>query len=414
MRGREQVDAIGPAGAGGQMEQDGSPGLPPGTSFRLFVTILGLLCMFGPLSIDMYLPGLPQIARDLGAEQSTVQLTLSAFLGSLGLSQLVWGPLGDRYGRRLPAAVGIVMFVVASIGCALSTNIWSLMAWRVVQGAGACAAPVLARAMIRDLFERNRAASVMSLMMLVTAAAPMVAPILGGQVLVYLGWRGVFWVLAGFGVLSLLGLLVLPETKRPGSQQTAGMLRNYLTLLGDRRYLGYALSGGFVFAGMFAYISGTPFVYIEYFKISPEHFGYYFGANVIAMMAMSAVNSRLVMRHGLDRLMKLGIYVTAGIGLVLPLIAITGFGGLFGLMLPLFFYLGCMGLVGANGMAGSLSVFPHLAGSASALAGALQLCTGAAAGALVGLLSDGTPLPMCLVLGGCAITGLILHRVLVK
>lgn len=388
-------------------------GLPPGTSLTWFVVVMGFLTMFGPMAIDMYLPALPAIGADLGADQAQVQMTLSIFLIGYGVGQLLWGPLGDRYGRKRPAAFGIVLFVLASGGCALAPDIWSLTAWRFLHGVGACAAPVIARAMVRDAFDRDRGASVMSLMMLVMGVAPMLAPLAGGQVLAHLGWRGIFWCLCAFGLVAGLGLLTVKETGRNAASHAGGLLSNYALLLLDRRFMGYALSSGFVFAGMFAYISGTPFVYIEHFGVAPDHFGFLFGVNVIALMISNIINSRLVLRFGVDRMMGWGILATAGIGAVLIVTGGFGIGGIAGVAVPLFLYLGALGLVGANGMAGSLAAFPHMAGTASSLSGALQLCIGAVAGGVVGALSQGgSPLPMCAVLCGCALAGLASDRLL--
>lgn len=398
--------------AGGQAIAVGG-GLPPGTSFTWFVVVMGFLTMFGPMAIDMYLPALPAIGADLHADQAAVQMTLSIFLIGYGAGQLLWGPLGDRYGRKGPAAVGVALFILASAGCALAPDIWSLTAWRFLHGVGACAAPVIARAMVRDSFDRDRGASVMSLMMLVMGVAPMLAPLAGGQVLDHVGWRGIFWCLCVFGLLAGLGLLTVKETARPAGNRSGGLLSNYALLLLDRRFMGYALSSGFVFAGMFAYISGTPFVYIEHFGVAPEHFGFLFGVNVVALMIANVVNSRLVLRFGVDRMMGWGILATAGIGAVLIITGGFGIGGVFGVAVPLFFYLGALGLVGANGMAGSLAAFPHMAGTASSLSGALQLTIGAIAGGIVGALSaGGSPLPMCAVLCGCALAGLASDRLL--
>lgn len=387
-------------------------GLPPGTSLPWFVMVMGFLTMFGPMAIDMYLPALPTIGADLRVDQAQVQMTLSSFLIGFGVGQLLWGPLGDRYGRKRPVALGILLFIAASAGCALATDIWSLTGWRFLHGVGACAAPVIARAMVRDSFDRDRGASVMSLMMLVMGVAPMLAPLAGGQVLEQLGWRGIFWCLAGFGLLAALGLLTVKETGR-SAHHAGGLLSNYALLLIDRRFMGYALSSGFVFAGMFAYISGTPFVYIQHFGVEPDHFGFLFGVNVVALMISNIINSRLVLRYGVDRMMSWGILATAGIGAVLIVTGGLGIGGIVGVAVPLFFYLGALGLVGANGMAGSLAAFPHMAGTASSLSGALQLTIGAVAGGIVGALSEGgSPLPMCAVLCGCALAGLASDRLL--
>lgn len=400
--------------AGGQAQV--IPGrLPSGTSFTWFVIVMGFLTMFGPMAIDMYLPALPAIGADLHADQAQVQLTLSIFLVGFGLGQLLWGPIGDRWGRKPPAAAGIVLFIVASAGCALAPDIGSLTVWRFLHGVGACAAPVIARAMVRDNFERDRAASVISLMMLVMGVAPMLAPIVGGQLLDHLGWRSIFWCLCGFGLLAALGLTTVKETARAKGQRTGGLLSNYALLLMNRRFMGYALSSGFVFAGMFAYISGTPFIYIQHFHVAPEHFGFLFGVNVVALTISNAVNSRLVLRFGIDRMMGWGTLATAAVGGLLLIGGGLGLGGIVGIAVPLFLYLGAVGLVGANGAAGALAAFPHMAGTASSLSGALQLCIGAVAGGLVGALSEGgSPLPMCAILCASALIGLAANRLLLR
>lgn len=390
---------------------------PRGTTVPWLIPVLGLLTMFGPMAIDMYLPGLPAIGRDFGADQATVQLTLSWFLVAFGVGQLAWGPLGDRYGRKAPAAAGILLFVVGSVGCALAGSVEGLAGWRFVQGLGAGAAPVLARAMVRDSFDRDRAASTMSLMMLVMGVAPMLAPLAGGQVLAHSGWRTIFWVLAGFGLVALAGLATLRETL-PRDRRVMGggaqALRGYLFLIRDRRFLGYVLSSGFVFAGMFAYIAGTPYVYIEYFGVAPQHYGLLFGLNVVGMMLVNTVNSRLVLRLGTDPLMRAGTAVAATMGCVLLAAGASGFGGLWGIVVPLVGYLGMTGLVGANGMAGALARVPERAGAASALAGTLQLGLGAGTGWLVGHFADGTPVPMCAVIAACGLLALGVNLTLVK
>lgn len=393
-------------------------GQPPVNGFVWFVLVMGFLTMFGPMAIDMYLPALPAIAHDLGANQAQVQMTLSMFLIGYGGGQLLWGPLGDRFGRKPPVFFGIALFIAGSMGCATADSVWALSAWRVLHGVGACAAPVIARAMVRDQFDRDRGASVMSLMMLVMGVAPMLAPLAGGQILDHLGWRGIFWCLCGFGVVAAVALTTVRETRAHNAAAAAGqggnILTNYLLLLLDRRFMTYALPSSCVSGGLFAYISGTPFIYIQHFGVPPEQFGLWFGFNVLAMMAGSVVNSRLVLRHGVDRMIGWGITATAAMGAALLLSGgVLGIGGIFGVAVPLFFFLGAMGLVGANGMAGALAAFPHLAGTASSLSGALQLCTGAAAGTIVGALSEGgSPLPMCAVLCGCAVSGLLLRWLL--
>ncbi|WP_162306047.1 Bcr/CflA family multidrug efflux MFS transporter [Oleisolibacter albus] len=386
-----------------------------------FIPILALLTSFGPVAIDMYLPALPVIAREFGVGQGTVQMTLSWFLFGFGGGQLVWGPLADRFGRKRPAAAGILLFGLASAGCALASDVDHLSAWRFLQGIGACAAPVLARAMVRDSFTRDRAAATLSLMMLVMGVAPMLAPLAGGQVLGLSTWRTIFWVQVGFALLALGGLATLAETlpaaRRSRSAGPLAMLRGYGLLLADRRFLGYTLSSGFVYAGMFAYISGTPFVYIEYFQVPARYYGFLFGVNVIGMMAVNSFNARAVMRHGPGLLLRRGTQAAAVLGLVLLASGGSGIwgggaGGIAGVAVPLFFYLATTGVVGANGMAAALEKFPTMAGAASALAGTIQLSLGALVGGAVGLLSTGTPLAMCAIIAACGLAGVAVNRLL--
>jgi MFS transporter, DHA1 family, multidrug resistance protein len=365
----------------------------------------------------MYLPALPAIGRDLAATPAAVQLSLSSFFLGFGVGQLVWGPLGDRFGRRGPIVAGIALYIAGCVACALSSDVDHLVLWRFVQAFGACAAPVLARAMVRDLFPQDQAARMLSLMMLIMGIAPMVAPLLGGQVLVWSGWRAIFWGLAAFGLIVLAGLYTIPESLSLDKRRRAGigdMVTGYFRLLGNRAYLAYTLSGAFFTGGMFTYIAATPFVYIEYFGISPQLYGLLFGVNVVGMMVFNVVNRRLVLAIGSDRSLVWGALACAGFGLILAVLGATGSFGLLGIVVPLFFYLAMMGLVGANAMAGAMSVVPGMAGAASGLAGTVQFGIGAAASALVGWLSDGTPVPMALVIGAmavcCALSALALPK----
>jgi MFS transporter, DHA1 family, multidrug resistance protein len=415
---RDQVDAGGsvkaPAVDGSDKNSSGTGnGWRPGVGF---VLMLGCLMAFGPMAIDMYLPALPTMAREMGVHQAEVQGTLSVFLIGLGLGQLVWGPLGDRYGRRGPAAAGVLLFIVGSAGCALSDSIGGLIAWRAVQALGASAAPVLARAMVRDVFERDRAASVLSLMMLVMGVAPLLAPLAGGQVLALAGWPAIFWCLGLFGLIALLGLSVSRETLPVEAQRRldgAGLLRDYTALILDRRFMGYSLSSGLGFAGMLAYISGSPFVYISWFGVPEQLFGFLFGLNVLALLGMSSLNSRLVLRYGAHRMLRLGCLLIAGAGLLLAGLGISGTGGIWGVVAGLFLYVGTLGIIGANATAAAMQAYPHMAGTASALTGTLQLLIGAVAGVLVGALSSGTPTAMCGVIGGCGVLTLVCNRWLV-
>jgi MFS transporter, DHA1 family, multidrug resistance protein len=383
----------------------------------MFIAVLGLLMSFGPMAIDMYLPALPEIGIAFRATQDRVELSLSAFFLGFGIGQIFWGALADRFGRRRPIVAGILLYGVACLGCGLAPDVGQLAAWRFVQAFGACAAPVLARAMVRDVFERDRAASVLSLMMLVMGVAPMLAPILGGRILLVADWRTVFWVQAGFGVLALLAVLALPETlpaSRRHQTRVAGMAAAYLVLLRDRRYLGYALCSAFIYGGMFAYISGTPFVYIETFGVRPENYGYLFGVNIVGMIVVNTINSRIVLRLGTDKVLRTGCLMAGLVGLGLLAVAVTGFGGLFGIATMLFLFLAMTGMIGANAMAGAMSAFPHIAGSASALTGMLQFAFGAICGWAVGFLANGSAVPMAAIICSTAVVSVAFNLALVR
>jgi len=391
-------------------------GLGPST-FRGLTLILGALTAFGPLSIDMYLPALPTLADSFDTSPSRVQLTLSAFFLGFGVGQLVYGPLSDRWGRKPPLLVGIALFVGASVLCALSTGIASLSALRLLQGLGACAGPLIARAVVRDVYDRDRAARMLSLMMLVMGIAPLVAPLLGGQLLLAFGWRSIFAVLSGFGVLCFLGAwLGLVETLDDAKRSPASvlaMVARYGTLLRDRAYVGYTVSSGAAYAGMFAYFAGSPFVFIRLYRVPAEDYGFLFALNVIGLMVCAAVNSRLVLHLGADRLLRHGIAAVTVAGCGLLLAAVTGWGGLAGLVIPLLAFIASISFIGANAMAGALAAFPHMAGTASALAGTIQFGLGALSGAAVGALYDGTAVPMAAVIAATGLTSLLAHRLLV-
>ena len=272
----------------------------------------------------------------------------------------------------------------------------------MVQAVGACAGPVLARAMVRDLYARERSAQMLSTLMLVMGIAPLLGPILGGQILAIWSWQGIFWTLVGLGILALLGLLALPETlpkQRRSSQRLGEAVVGYVVLARNARLLGYAISGGFFYGGIYAYLAGTPFAYIEYYHVPPQAYGLLFGVNIAGMMAANLVNSRLVMRLGTDRLFRFGTAVAAVSGVALAMDARFGWGGLPGLVAPLFCYVSMLGFIAANSVAGALAAFPHKAGAASALVGAMHYGTGVFTAAMVGWFADGTPWTMGWIIG---------------
>ncbi len=369
--------------------------------------ILGALTAFAPMSIDMYLPGLPSLAREFHVDPGTVELTLTAFFVALALGQALYGPLPDRFGRKAPLYVGLSLYIVASVGCALAADVYTLIGVRFLEACGGCAGIVIARAVVRDLFKAQEAARMFSLMMLVMGSAPILAPIAGGYLLVWLGWRSIFWTLAGFGVLCLLGTTAwLPET-RPHGTRTAdgviGALATYGRLLRDRDFVGYALAGGCAQAGMFAYIAGSPSVFIDFFGLSAPAYGWLFGANAFGLIASSQINRRVLAHRDAARILALANTINACAGIVLAIMASARIGGLAGMLPPLFCYLASLGFTFPNSAALALAEQGERAGSASALFGALQYSAATVSSVLVARLHDGGPVPMAAVIAGCGV-----------
>jgi DHA1 family bicyclomycin/chloramphenicol resistance-like MFS transporter len=390
----------------------GSVRKPP---LHLLVVLSGLMSL-GSLSTDMYLPALPAIGLNLDVSMSVVQLTLTTFLVGFCGGQLIWGPIGDRYGRRAPAALGLFIFAVGSVGCALSGSIGQMIAWRAFQAFGAAAGPVLARAMVRDLYAKQQAARMLSVLILVMGIAPLLGPLMGGFVLVHWTWQGIFWVQALLGIGGLVGMATIRETLKLDQRARLSlveMLIGYVQLGSQKRLLGYGLASGFYFGVTYAYLAGSPYVYITLYHVPPQVYGLLFGLNIVGMMATNWLNSRVVIRVGSDRMMQYGVAVTALAGLVLVFNAATGFGGLVGLVAPLFMVISMHGAVVANSVAGALSAFPRKAGAASAVVGAMQFGMGILTTALTGWFANGTAVPFAAIIAVGGIGGLAASVVLI-
>jgi DHA1 family bicyclomycin/chloramphenicol resistance-like MFS transporter len=385
------------------------------STLRLTI-ILGCLAAFGPLSIDMYLPSLPTLAQEFRTDTAAAQLTLSIFFIGLAFGQALYGPIADRYGRKRPLLFGCTLYTLASIACVLAPSIESLVALRLAQALGGCAGMVISRSVVRDLFDAHESARVYSFLMLVMGIAPITAPLLGGQLLALFGWRAIFWLLAGFGLSCLLMVAFgLPESLPAERRNRAGVgraLNVYLQLLADRRFVGYALAGGFLSAGMFAYISGSPFVVIELYGVSPQQYGWIFGANALGLILASQLNRWLLARYSGDAILSATLATAAAASLVLVLVAALGLGGLAGLLVPLFVCIASVGLVGPNTAAAAMAPYGRTAGSASALLGTLQFVVGALSGIVVGVLYNGTALPMAGTIAACCLAALVSFQVL--
>ena len=387
-----------------------------GKAYYRLAVILGALTAMGPLAIDMYLPSLPTIARQLQSTPAFVQVSLAVYFTGIALGQAFYGPLSDRIGRKPALYFGLTVFMISSIGCALAGHVRTLIVFRLLQALGGCAPLVVPRAVVRDFFDEREAVRMLSMLMLVMGLAPILAPLIGGQLLVNFGWRSVFWVLASYGAIWLiLVVLFLPESlpvERRQHQPISAVLATYGRLLRDRRYMGYVLSGALIFSGLLAYIAGSPFVFIELFHVRPERFGLFFGTNALGIIAASQINRWLANRIDVRRIVRAVLVAAMTAGLVLLLNASTGFGGFPGILVPLFCFIACHGFVMPSTTALALAPHGRIAGSASALLGTLQFVLGAAAGALVGALGNGTAIGFAAVIAGCGVAAFMAYQVL--
>ena len=364
--------------------------------------LLTALVAFGPVSTDLYLPSLPAMTKAFGTNVAQVQLTLSIFIAGFAVSQIIFGPLSDRFGRRPILLIGLWVYFIASIGAVFVESIDALIIWRFVQGVGAGSGPVLARAVVRDLYEGDAAARVLSFMSSAMALAPLVAPILGGQLQVHFGWQANFVALAIFGgAILIASWKILNETNRHLDNQAINPLRlgaNCLGLLRHSGFLGYTLVVSFSYAGLFCFISGSSFVLIDILKVPTELFGFSFAAVVAGYATGSFVTGKLTRYWGIPKLIAWGSVMALGAGGLLASLAWAGVETLLAIIIPMPMIFFSLGFCLPTGTAAALRPFPQIAGSASALLGFIQLSTGALAGAAVGLLHDGTTRPMATVM----------------
>ncbi|UYB42735.1 multidrug effflux MFS transporter [Streptomyces sp. Je 1-4] len=380
----------------------------------LVTLVLGGLTAVPPLSMDMYLPALPQVTAALHSPAATVQLTLTTCLAGMALGQMIVGPMSDKWGRRRPLLAGMVIYVLATALCAVATNAELLIAFRLLQGLAGAAGIVIARAVVRDLYDGVAMARFFSTLMLISGVAPVVAPLIGGQILQLTDWRGVFVVLTAVGVaLTLLVWRKLHETLPPERRHSGGLgqtLRTMRDLLADRVFSGYALVGAFAFAALFAYISASPFVVQEIYGASPQTFSLLFGINSVGLVAVGQINGKLLVgRVGLDKVLGTGLAVIALAAAALLLMSAGVFGhvGLVPTAAGLFVLMAAMGLVMPSTNTLALLRTPHAAGSASALLGTSTFLLGSVASPLVGMAGERTAVPMALVQLSCAVLALV-------
>ena len=380
-------------------------------TFR-FILLLGLLDAFGPLGIDMYLPAFPRIEADLHAPGGAMQLTLALFLAGLAVGQLVCGPISDRVGRRRPLLYGAAAFAVASVLCAFARSIETLILARFVMGLAGATGMVIARAVVRDSFEEADSSRIYSMLMLVIGIAPILSPTVGGWVMGLGGWGSIFWALGGFACLC--GVFVyfdLPETHPPerrDREPVAAIVPRYLALIVDRRFLGYAVPSSLALGLIFAYVASAPSLFMQHFHLSPNAFSLAFAANAVGLIGAAQVNRWLTRRYHTHAILRAAALVNAASALTLPVLAWTGAGGLPAFFAAIFVCLATVGIILPNATAAVMAPFPHQAGVASALLGMLQFAVGAATGAVVGVLHDGTGRPMAGTMAGCATLGAII------
>ena len=382
------------------------------TRFFKMALILGLLSAIGPFAIDMYLPALPEIGASLGAEVSAVQWSLTAFFVSLGVGQLFYGPISDMVGRKPPLYAGLLLFTLASVGCALATDIETLVALRFVQGLGAAAGMAIPRAVVRDLHTGTEAARLMSLLMLVFSISPLLAPLAGSGVIAVTGWRGVFWAVA---VAAVAGLVLvsqgLQETRPAADRLESSLgsaLSGYALLLRDWHYLGLVFIGGCSMAGFFVYLAGSPFVLINHYGLTPVQYSLAFSVNAAAFFAAAQFNAQLGRRVGLVNTVKAAV-TGAGVIMVALLAYYLAGGDQLAVLLGLYFFASAlMGLVIPTTSVLALEEHGAIAGTASALLGTLQMLIGAVAMGVVGLFATGKPLPMVVGMASGALMGLVL------
>lgn len=378
----------------------------------MLIILLGSLTALGPLSIDMYLPAFPEIARDLEVDAGAIQLTLATYLLGAGLFQLVYGPVSDRLGRRLPLLVGIGVFVIGTIACMIAESVGVLTAARLVQALGGAAGMVITRSIVRDLFNERESAKMFSELMLVMGLAPILAPTLGSQIVAMGSWRLIFAFLAVFSAMGFVfAYFWLPETLPRARRLAGGMsatVQSFRDPLTSRHFIGYVLVIGFLSGLLFSYVAGGSFVFMELHGLSPRQFGILFGANAMGLICAAQVNRWLLGRYTGELLLSMGVLSAALAGNALLICTLAGWGGLFLPSVLMLMALMSLGFSFPNLAAAALSPFGRAAGGASALMGTIQFLLGGAAGAAVGLLHNGTAIPMAASIAACGTIGFVL------
>ncbi len=379
------------------------------------ILILGLLSAIGPLSIDMYLPAFPSIAKGLHTTVSSVMLSLSSFFVGISVGQLLYGPLLERYGRKTPLYFGLGLYAISSFACTTAMSVETLIVFRFFQALGGCVGMVASRAMVRDLFEVKDNAKVFSTLMLVVAVSPIIAPTLGGFITTYFGWRYIFGMLIVVIALIIAGIyFLLPESKKPDpnfSLKPKAILSGFATIVKHPQFGVYTFTGAVAYAGLYAYISGSPYVFMEVFKVTEQHYGWIFAIVAAGLISASQLNSVLLKKYKSEQIIKGALSFQGVIGILLVSSSLFGFSELYSTIALVFLFLCCQGFIFPNASALSMAPFGHNAGNASALMGFIQMSVGAFMSAMVSVLHNETTLPMTGVMAFCSLTASLIYAI---
>ena len=365
---------------------------------RRLVAVLAMLSALAPFSMDMYLPAVPSMGSDLAASTASVQMTVAVFIFGIGSGQLLFGPLSDRFGRRAPVLIGVLLYVVATVGCSLASDVGWLIGLRLLQGLGVCAGQVIANAILADLHEPRELARLSSLIVIVSGVAPMIAPLVGGAVLDILGWRAIFLTLAGYGVIVLMAVAwLIPETRSAAAMAQSrreSALKSYLLIVRNGPLMRMALIGGCGTSAFVTYLANAPALYIEQLHIAPRHFGWYFAVNVVGLMAASQGNRLLLTRHRPDKVLRGAVLAAAILSSLLLVVSLAFPGERWPLLVALFFVIATFPPIMANSMALAQGHDRSRAGAVAAVVGSFQAIVGAAAATISSAMNDGTAVPI--------------------
>ena len=381
----------------------------------VLIIILGLLSAIGAFSIDTYLSGFPSIAKDLNVTVDVVSYSLSSFFVGISLGQMVYGPLLDRFGRKKPLIIGLIIYFLASIGCAVASSIEMLIVLRFFQALGGCVGIVAPRAIVRDIFPVHESAKIFSTLILVLGVSPIIAPTVGSYMITAFGWHSVFWLQAFIGFLLFLSVVfILKESKQADatfSLKPNDITKSFWGIFKNAQFFTYAFAGSLVAGGVYAYLSGSPFVFMKLYNVTEKQYGWIFGFLAGGLILSSQINNLALKRYSSEQVIKVTLSIQTVVGLILCTTSYLGGLNLYSTIGLVLIFLCCQGFSFPNAAALSLSPFSKEAGSASALLGAIQMGIGSLAAALVGFLSNGTSLPMTGVMAGCALLGLIIFRI---